>query len=286
MVRILADSSCDLSAADCQTYHIQLVPLTITQEDGTVFADGTEDLDQFYAHLAACKKLPTTSQPSPTDFARLYYDAKLAGDDVVVVTMSAGVSGTYQSACIGAEMAEYADHVFPVDSQNISLAIGSLVLYAAQLRDAGASASVIAARLNHAKAHLHLFAMVNDLNNLHKGGRLPAAIAITGGLLGLKPILSIRDGKPAMIGKARGLAGAYRTIFQHMQDYNGVSRTLGCYAAYTDTPEQLTPILDYYEQHHYPMHRTGRIGAVVGTHVGPGAFGIAYFDPEADRPAP
>ena len=285
MVRILADSSCDLSPEDCRAHDIQLVPLTITLEDGTAFADGTKDLDAFYAHLAACKKLPTTSQPSPGAFAQLYAQAKQAGDDVVVITMASTMSGTYQSACIAAEMAEYAPHVYPVDSQNISLAIGSLVLYAAQLRDAGAPASVIAARLNHAKQHLHLFAIVNDLNNLHKGGRLPAAVAFTGSLLGLKPLLSVKDGKPALIGKARGLPNAYAAICKHMEDFGGVSRTLGCYAAYTDTPAQLTPILEYYEQHQYPMQKTGRIGTVVGTHVGPGAVGLAYFDPEADRPA-
>ncbi len=282
MVRILADSSCDLSAAECKARNIEIVPLTVTLEDGTVFQDGSVNLDHFYTHLVNCKTLPTTSQPSPASFAQLYQDAKEAGDDVVVVTLSSGVSGTYQSACIGAQLAEYEEHVFPVDSQNLSLAHGSLVLYATKLRDEGRSAPEIAAELDRVKTHLHLFAMVNDLNNLRKGGRLNAAAAFTGGLLGIKPLLKVQDGKIVLIEKARGLPGAYAVIFKHMSDYGGISERLGCYAAYADRPQQLTPILDFYKKNHYPVTMTGRIGAVIGTHVGPGSLGVAYFDPGAD----
>ena len=282
MVRILADSSCDLTAAECQAHNIQIIPLTVTLEDGTVFQDGHVDLDRFYTHLASCKKLPTTSQPSPDSFAQIYEEAQKAGDDVVIVTLSSGVSGTYQSACIGAQLADYEDHIFPVDSLNISLAHGSLVLYATRLRDEGHTAAEIAAELDRVKTHLHLFAMVNDLNNLRKGGRLNAAAAFTGGLLGIKPLLKVKDGKAVLIEKARGLPGAYAVIFKHMADYGGISKRLGCYAAYTDRPQQLDPILEFYKKNDYPVTLTGRIGSVIGTHVGPGALGIAYFDPGAD----
>lgn len=282
MVRILADSSCDLTAAECQARNIEIVPLTVTLEDGTVFQDGSVDLDRFYTHLVNCKILPTTSQPSPALFAQLYQDAQEAGDDVVVVTLSSGVSGTYQSACIGAQLAEYEAHVFPVDSQNLSLAHGSLVLYAAQLRDEGRSAAEIAAELNRVKPHLHLFAIVNDLNNLRKGGRLSAAVAFTGGLLGIKPLIQVQDGKILLADKARGLPGAYAAIFKHMSDYGGVSHRFGCYAAYADRPQQLAPILEFCQKNRFPVTLTARIGAVIGTHVGPGSLGMAYFDSGAD----
>lgn len=281
MVRILADSSCDLTAAVCQSKNIYTVPLTVTLEDGSVHQDGSMDLDRFYTHLASCKQLPTTSQPSPSLFQQAYAEAQQAGDDVVVITISSGVSGTYQSACIAAQLADYEDHVFVVDSQNICLAMGALVLYAVDLRDNGKSASEIVAELERIKGHIHLFAMVNDLNNLRKGGRLNAAVAFTGSLLGVKPLLTVKDGKVSLIGKSRGLPGAYAAIFKHMDDFGGVCRSRGCFAAYTDRTQQLEPMLEYFKKNQYPVALTGRIGTVVGTHVGPGAFGLAYFDASA-----
>ncbi len=281
MVRIIADSSCDLAAAVCQSKQIYTVPLNVTLEDGSVHPDGQMDLDEFYAHLVSCKHLPTTSQPSPSLFEQAYADAQQAGDDVVAITISSGVSGTYQSACIAAQLADYEDHIFIVDSQSISLGMGALVMYAADLRDKGKSAAEIASELERIKDHVHLFAMVNDLNNLRKGGRLNAAAAFTGGLLGVKPLLTVKDGKVTLIGKSRGLPGAYAAMFKHLDDFGGVCRELGCYAAYSDRAHQLDPILEFFKKNNYPIGGTGRIGTVVGTHVGAGAFGLAYFDASA-----
>ncbi len=283
MVRIIVDSSCDLTPADCKSKNIQVIPLSVTLEDGTVFQDdGSIEAEHFYAHLKTCKKLPTTSQPSPELFAQAYEQAKEAGDDVVVITLSSGLSGTHQSACIAAEIADYAEHIYLVDSKTVSLALGGLTLHAATLRDQGLSAEEIANELERLKNHIHLFAMVNDLNNLRKGGRLHAAAAIAGGMLGVKPILTVRDGKVSLVGKARGLPGAYVALFKHMEDFGGASHHLAFYAAYTDRLQQLEPIQRYLEQNNYPKPMTSRIGPVIGTHIGAGAFGIAYFDNDAD----
>lgn len=283
MVRIIVDSSCDLTPAECKEKNIQVVPLSVTLEDGTVFLDdGSLSAEYFYAHLAKCKKLPTTSQPSPDSFAQAYTQAKEAGDEVVAITLSSGLSGTYQSACIAADIAEYSDHTFVVDSKNVSLAMGALVLRAVALRNQGFNAEEISLELERLKNHVHLFAMVNDLNNLRKGGRLNAAVAIAGGLLGVKPILTVLDGKVSLIGKARGLPGAYVALFKHLDDFGGISRRLGCYAAYTDNLKQVEPIQRYFEQNNYPSPMTARIGPIIGTHIGAGAFGMAFFDPDAD----
>lgn len=283
MVRIIVDSSCDLTPAECKEKNIQVVPLSITLEDGTVLLDdGSLPAESFYAHLAKCKKLPTTSQPSPDAFAQTYTQAKDSGDEAVVITLSSGLSGTYQSACIATDIADYADHIFVVDSKTVSLAMGALVLRAAALRDQGFNAEEISLELERLKNHVHLFAMVNDLNNLRKGGRLNTAVAIAGGLLGVKPILTVQDGKVSLIGKARGLPGAYVALFKHLDDFGGISHRLGCYAAYTDSLKQLEPIQRYFEQNNYPTPITARIGPIIGTHIGAGAFGLAYFDTDAD----
>ena len=118
------------------------------------------------------------------------------------IFLSHELSGTYQCAKLAADLANV-DNVLFVDSTNVCLGEGLLVRLAAHLRDEGKSAVQIAATLEHAKEHLHLVAAIDDLKYLRKGGRLPAAVAVAGGMLGIKPLITIKEGKVAMAGKAR-----------------------------------------------------------------------------------
>ena len=282
MVRIIADSSCDLDPAICQKHQIEIIPLTVTLEDGTTFLDGHWDMDEFYRHLSTCKKLPTTSQPSPALFEQAYTEAKEAGDEVICITITTGASGTYQSASIAAQVAEYEDHVHVIDSRNISLAMGGLVLYACKMRDKGMPVDEIVAELERIKTHIHLFAAVHNLENLHKGGRLSGTATFAGTLLGIKPYLTVADGVITLVGKARGLPGAYAAMFKHMDDWGGVSRQCPTFAAYSVSHQEMDPIEQYFDKVGYQPPLIGRIGTVVGTHVGAGAFGFAFFDGSAD----
>ena len=203
MIRILTDSASDILPAEAAQLGVDVIPLNVTLEDGTVIRDGVDlTPSEYYEHMTGCKKLPTTSQPSPELFEKFYAEAAAAGDEVVGIFLSHELSGTYQCAKLAADLANV-DNVLFVDSTNVCLGEGLLVRMAAHLRDEGKSAVQIAATLEHAKEHLHLVAAIDDLKYLRKGGRLPAAVAVAGGMLGIKPLITIKEGKVAMAGKAR-----------------------------------------------------------------------------------
>ena len=172
-----------------------------------------------------------------------------------------------------------ADNILFVDSENVCLSEALLVRLAVHLRDSGKNAGQIVALLEHAKEHLHLVAVIDDLKYLRKGGRLPAAVAVAGVMLGIKPLITIKEGKVAMAGKARGLPGAYVALFKKIEELGGINPSFAALAGYTLSTREVAPIQTYLRdnlQQEDPLVR--QIGCVIGTHAGPGAFGLAFFD--------
>lgn len=279
MIRILTDSASDILPAEAEQLGVTVIPLNVTLEDGTVLRDGVDMTPSaYYEILAGCRKLPTTSQPSPELFENFFLEAAAAGDEVIGIFLSHALSGTYQCAKLAADMANV-DNVLFVDSGHVCLSEALLVRLAVQLRDSGKTAGQIAAILEHAKEHLHLVAAIDDLKYLRKGGRLPAAVAVAGGMLGIKPLITIQDGKVAMAGKARGLPGAYVALFKKVEEMGGINPAFPALAGYTVSPREVTPIQTYLRDNLQQEDLLIRqIGCVIGTHAGPGAFGIAFFD--------
>lgn len=279
MIRILTDSASDILPAEAEQLGVTVIPLNVTLEDGTVLRDGVDMTPSaYYEILAGCRKLPTTSQPSPELFENFFLEAAAAGDEVIGIFLSHALSGTYQCAKLAADMANV-DNVLFVDSGHVCLSEALLVRLAVQLRDSGKTAGQIAAILEHAKEHLHLVAAIDDLKYLRKGGRLPAAVAVAGGMLGIKPLITIQNGKVAMAGKARGLPGAYVALFKKVEEMGGISPAFPAMAGYTVSPREVAPIQTYLRDNLQQEDLLVRqIGCVIGTHAGPGAFGIAFFD--------
>ena len=279
MIRILTDSASDILPAEAEQLGVTVIPLNVTLEDGTVLRDGVDMTPSaYYEILAGCRKLPTTSQPSPELFENFFLEAAAAGDEVIGIFLSHALSGTYQCAKLAADIANV-DNVLFVDSGHVCLSEALLVRLAVQLRDSGKTAGQIAAILEHAKEHLHLVAAIDDLKYLRKGGRLPAAVAVAGGMLGIKPLITIQDGKVAMAGKARGLPGAYVALFKKVEEMGGINPAFQALAGYTVSPREVTPIQTYLRDNLQQEDLLVRqIGCVIGTHAGPGAFGIAFFD--------
>ena len=279
MIHILTDSASDILPAEAEQLGVTVIPLNVTLEDGTVLRDGVDMTPSaYYEILAGCRKLPTTSQPSPELFENFFLEAAAAGDEVIGIFLSHALSGTYQCAKLAADMANV-DNVLFVDSGHVCLSEALLVRLAVQLRDSGKTAGQIAAILEHAKEHLHLVAAIDDLKYLRKGGRLPAAVAVAGGMLGIKPLITIQDGKVAMAGKARGLPGAYVALFKKVEEMGGINPAFPALAGYTVSLREVTPIQTYLRDNLQQEDLLVRqIGCVIGTHAGPGAFGIAFFD--------
>lgn len=282
MIRILTDSSADFLPAEAARLNVEVVPLTVTFEDGTVCRDGLDMTpDEFYTRLARCGKLPTTSQPSPQSFIPHFEQAKAAGDVTVAVLISGELSGTIQSAQIAAQSVEY-ENLFIVDSRNATLGLKLLVLLALEMRGRGCSATEIVAALEEEKTKVRLLAVVDDLKYFRKGGRLPAAAAFAGAVMGIKPVVTVQDGKVGLAGKARGMPGAYVALFKLMDQQGGLDPQKPYLAGYTAHRRGAEPIQRYLTGNlklpaaPAPTH----IGTVVGTHAGPGAAGIAFFAKE------
>lgn len=277
MIRILTDSTVDLLPEDVSALGVRVVPLAVHFGDEH-YEDGVDlGHEQFYEMLEQSHKLPTTSQPSPERFITEFERARNDGDDLICILLSSTLSGTFQSAQIAAEEVGY-DRIFLVDSRTVSLAAQLLVRRAAARVAEGWSAEDIVDDLVSAREHLHIFAIVDTLKYLHKGGRLPTAAAIAGGLLGIKPVIGVQNGKVGLADKARGLPGAYVAIFKQIQKAGGVDETWPVMVGYTGKRHGVEPFMRYATQNlglNEPLVRP--IGAVVGTHAGPGAAGIAFF---------
>ena len=278
MIRILTDSASDILPAEAATLGVDVIPLNVTLEDGTVIRDGVDlTPSEYYEHMAGCKKLPTTSQPSPELFEKFYAEAAAAGDEVVGIFLSHELSGTYQCAKLAADLANV-DNVLFVDSTNVCLGEGLLVRLAAHLRDEGKSAVQIAATLEHAKEHLHLVAAIDDLKYLRKGGRISGASALVGSLLQIKPILrGNEEGKIVLFDKARGklraierLVSIYKERAIDLDDLIGIS--------HGDCPGEALRLETKLREagHRGPILLVPH-EPVTGAHVGPGMLALFFI---------
>ncbi len=290
MIKILTDSTADLNPKYVKENGITVVPLNVNFQDKQ-YQDGVDlTNEEFYKMLSESAKLPTTSQPSPEKFLAHFEQAKQDGDTVICILISAGLSGTCQSANIAKEEAEY-DNIYIVDSKSATLAEGLLVKRAVELLGEGKSAQEIVDSIEEAKERLHLLAIVTDLTNLRKGGRLSGVAAIAGGVLGIKPVVGINgaksgkesnghghDGKLTLVGKARGMPGAYVNVFKLISELGGVEESEHVAVGYAGNRIMAEPFIKYMSQNlHLQMPDIGEIGAVIGTHAGEGACGVAFF---------
>lgn len=281
MIRILTDSAADLTAGDAAAIPgLHIVPLNVLFEDGETIRDGIDmTRADFYDRLQKADKLPRTSQPSPEAFMEVFEEAKAAGDEVVVILISSKLSGTFQCAKMAAEECEFNDAYF-VDSDTASPGEYILIREAVRLRDEGVSAAEIAAALELLKKRIRILAVVDSLKHLHKGGRLPAAVALVGGALGIKPVLSVYDGAVHLADKARGRPGAYVALFKQMDKMGGVDTRYDFVMVYSSDKQVLGPI-QHYVRNNLKLEggHFSQIGSVIGTHIGPSAAGIAFVIP-------
>ena len=272
-VRIICDSTCDLIPALSARVDIAHLTVHFGEED---FTDGVDlTAHEFYEKLASSKVMPSTSQATPFAFGEAFEAAVNAGDDVVCITCSSGLSGTYQSAAIAA--ADFPGRVFVVDSRQIALSAAVMAEYALRLVDEGRSAAAIAEELTAIREKVHLFAVVDTLEYLQRGGRVSKAVAIAGGMLAIKPIIGVVDGKVAMVGKARGNKAANRLMNQEAEKL-GIDLSKPVLLGYTGVDDSLLKKYMAECEGFWPEGTPATIvSGVVGTHAGPGAVACAFF---------
>ena len=274
--RIIVDSTADLlQEVKAQVY---TVPLTVHFGEEEYVDGVTIDHKGFYEKLVETDVHPTTSQATPVAFEKEYEAARAAGEAAVVITISAKLSGTYQSAMIAAE--DY-ENIYVVDSGTAAIGGGILVEYALQLRDSGMEAKEIAQKLEEAKRRTVVVALVDTLEYLKKGGRISKTVALAGSLLNIKPVLSVCDGEIAMLGKARGSKMGNNLLIEEIGTAGGIDFSKPVLLGYSGISDAL--LLKYIEdsRHIWDSNlesvRYTTIGSVIGTHAGPGAIAVAFF---------
>ena len=276
-VRIITDSACDLLPP--HRAEVTVLPMDITFGAET-YQDGVNlTHHQFYEKLIEGDDLPTTSQISPARFEDAFRAAVEAGETVVAIVLSAKLSGTYQSACIAAE--EFPGQVFVVDSANATIGELILVERALELMDQGLDGAAIAARLEEEKGDIRLVALLDTLEYLKRGGRVSASVALVGGLLAIKPVVAVQEGEVVVLGKARGSKNGNNLLVQEIQKTGGVDFSrpyrLG-YAGLDDglLRKYIADSASLWSEHadELPL---GTVGGTIGTHVGPGAIAVAFF---------
>lgn len=280
MVRIITDSAADLTAEQAAQPGVTVIPMGVLFEDGACLRDGVDiTADGFYAKMAASQKLPLTSQPSLREFLEPFKAAQAAGDGAVGIFINSDFSGTCQGARMAALECEGAD-IAIVDSGTATQGEGILVREALRLRAQGLGAAAIAQELEGLKTRIRILAVVDSLKHLHKGGRLPAAVALVGGALGIKPVIGVAGGKITLADKARGRPGAYVALFRQLEKC-GIDPAFGCALLYSDDRRAVLPIQRYVRDTlHIADACVAQVGAAIGTHIGPAAAGIAFVAKE------
>jgi DegV family protein with EDD domain len=270
--KIIIDSTVDLPAE--LRARTSIVPLVVRFGEEEYLDSITINYQQFYEKLLVCQDLPTSSQPSPDSFAEVYQSVVDAGDEAVVLTISGKLSGTYQSACIAAE--DF-NGIYVVDSTVAAVAAGVLAQYALQLADQDMDAKTIAQKLEEEKGRVRLFAVLDTLEFLKRGGRLSATAAMAGSLLNIKPVITLNDGIIEVAGKARGLRRGNAMMNEQVELSGGVDTDMPMLMGYTGlTDELLRAYLDGNDL--WPADvAVSPLGSTIGTHIGPGAYAVAYF---------
>jgi len=274
VVRIVTDSTADLTEEQQQAAGITVVPLNVHFGD-QVFRDHVDlTADEFFRRLKASPQLPRTSQPSVGVFEEAFRKLREGGDEIVSVHLSSKVSGTYNSALMAAQSVDQ-DRIEVVDSLSTSMALGFMALEGAQLARAGKDRKVIAERLRALVPKARVICVVDTLTYLERGGRIGKARALLGSLLNVKPILQLKDGEVVPLGRARGRPQGLSRLVELLGRDGHVSQLAIMHGAALADAEQLRervaasyPGLDIL---------LTEIGAVLGTHTGPGVIGFTYL---------
>lgn len=287
-IKLMADSTCDLSNEIIEKYDISIIPL-IVNIDGQEFRDRLDiQTDEFYNNLETFKNHPTTSMPSPNSFISSVKEAELKGyDEVLCICMSSGTSGSYQSAIIAQEMfrttyPELKIRFEVIDSVSMSHGSGWIVMKCAELRNGGYSLDQLIQYCECIKYRIKHFLSVDDLDNLIRSGRISASSAIIGKALGIKPIMSMKNTKGTVITKKRGhkqVLNYYVEEFAKRVDYEQTSFIIIGYTSDIQRAENLKNKLKNETSFNGDIYIM-QMGVAVGTHVGLGGLSMFF----AERP--
>ena len=275
-IRIITDSASDIEQNTMT--NVEVVPLKVTIGDVT-YRDGVDmTKDEFYEMLESSEVLPQTSLATPFEFEEVYKKVTEGGDEAIVLPVSSKVSGTYQSAMVAAR--EY-PNISVMDSLQGSAGQILLIRRAQQMIDQGMKREDIVRVLEEEKTKIRLYAAVDTLKYLEKGGRVTKGMAMIGSIIGIKPILTLENGELIAIGKARGSRKAFRFLNDKLEESGGIDFSKPFLTAYSGSSR--AKLDQYIEDNKYLLNgqiseiESVQIGTAVGPHAGPGTVLVCYF---------
>lgn len=280
MIRILIDSASDIDMSEAKSMGVEMIPMTIQFGDEE-YLDGVNlSHKEFFEKLIESNEVPKTSQINEFRFAEKFAEMTKNGDEVIAITISSKLSGTYNSAVDAAK--QFDGNVRVVDSLNVCIGERILCQYAMQLVKQGKlTAAEIANELESKKTKIELLAVLDTLVYLRKGGRISSVTAIAGEMLSIKPVISIVDGEVKVVGKAIGSRKG-NNLLNQLVDRCGVNFAMPCALAYSGLSD------NYLQKYLHDSENLWKgkidyipsymIGSTIGTHAGPNAIAVAFFN--------
>ena len=283
-VKIIVDSASDIKVSFAEQQNIGFAPLR-TILAGTEYRDGIDIVpDEFFEKLEANKEVARTSQVNVSEFAAMFEEAVSAGDDVIVITISSGLSGTCQSALVAAQ--DYPGRVYVIDSLSATAGEQVLIEQAIRRRGEGWTAAQIFEELDILRKKGRLFVTLETLEYLKRGGRISKTSAAVGGLLNIKPILTLNgEGKLETVGKARGVKMSHKMMNDSIRAAGGIDFRYPVVLTYAGDLAD-GAVTNYLEDSrdifgdHMDQLTIGQLGCVIGTHSGPGAIVVSFIPAE------
>lgn len=278
MVRIITDSAADFEPAEFAAKNIICTPMKITFGEDEYTENVNLSKAQFYGLMESTGLFPKTSQPAPFDFEKVLTEAREAGDEVVVITISSALSGTYQNAFLVKNMLEYAD-CYVVDSLSAVAGQRILVEHAVKMRDEGRSAKEIAAELMELRDRIEIFACIDTLEYLYKGGRISHTSYTVGSFVNIKPMITVsREGRVEVAAKALSMRKGIRNICAHLEKVKP-DMSYPMYLVYSHYRKNAELLAENMRGTGYDIDNSNivNIGAAIGAHIGTGACGVVYI---------
>ncbi len=275
-VAIVVDSTAYLPQEVIDQYNMHVIPLVVNWEGESLHDNVNIKPDQFYRRLQTAKEMPTTSQPSPGDFKKVYEKAAETAESIVCLTISQPLSGTYASAIAARQMTESVP-IDVVDSRSTTMGLGFMALAAAQAVANGADYKAAAAVARALIPKMRVVFVVDTLEFLHRGGRIGGASRYIGTMLSIKPILHLSEGKIEPLDRVRTKNKAVAHMLQIMAQETGGKKTHAA-VVHASAPDEASQIFARVQGQMAPasLYLT-EISPVIGTHTGPGAVAVVYY---------
>ena len=279
MVRIITDSAADFEPQELDNKNITCIPLTVSFGNEDYQENVNLDKTRFYELLASSGEFPKTAQASPQILMDLFEAAEAAGEETIYITLSSALSGTYQSAMAVKNMVD-SENCYVFDGKNGTGGQRMVVERAVQLRDSGMNAQQILAELETFRDRIVLFACINTLENLYKGGRISQTAYAIGSLAQIKPIIQVDvEGRVAVPAKAMGMRKGMDMLCKRLE-IQPMDENHPLYVMYTSDRTVAETLAQRLEESGYPIpaDRIIQVGAAIGTHIGPNACGLVYVE--------